>query len=135
EALLAIAHSVKTYRRRYRSRVEPRAVLDLLLLDERNPRSVGHELRELEQLVRDIVRRDDGRRSAPERLALEALTQVRLFDVGLLLPDDGRAASDGFEALAELLDRLTQFLTALSDALATGYFRHADAPQQLVRLV
>src|SRR5207344_2814952 len=39
EALLAVAHSVKTYRRRYRSRVQPAAVLDLLLLDESNPRS------------------------------------------------------------------------------------------------
>jgi len=138
EALLAVAHSVKTYRRRYRSRVEPSAVLDLLLLDESNPRSVGHELRQLEQLIADLVRRDEVRRTAPERLALDALTHLRLFDVDLLSsPDvsDGAAATDGFAALGALLDRLTERLAALSDELASQYFRHAEPPQQLVRLV
>ena len=37
EALLGVAHSVKTYRRRYRSRMHFGAVLDLLLLDESEP--------------------------------------------------------------------------------------------------
>ena len=51
EAVLAVAHSVKTYRRRYRSQVQPGAVLDLLLLDESNPRSVGYQLLQLQDVV------------------------------------------------------------------------------------
>ncbi len=137
EALLAIAHSLKTYRRRYRSRVESGAVLDLLLLDESNPRSVGHELQQLESLVGELVRDDDQRRTPAERLALDALTQLRLFDVRNLLAEESDAAAtvDGFATLDALLERLTRLLAAFSDELATRYFRHAESPQQLVRLV
>ena len=131
EALLAVAHSVKTYRRRYRSRVQPPAVLDLLLLDETNPRSVGYQLMQLEKLIAELENLETPRRSAPQRTALDALTQLRLFDMQVV----GSGGPAAAEALAALLQRLAALLAGLSDEIAARYFSHAESPQQLVRLL
>jgi uncharacterized alpha-E superfamily protein len=131
ESLLAVAHSVKTYRRRYRSRVQPGAVLDLLLLDETNPRSVGHQLAQLETLIAALERQEAGRRTTLQRLALDALSQLRLFDVAEL----GGADAAGYRSLETLLRNLRQLLATMSEEIDARYFRHAGSPQQLVRLV
>ncbi len=135
EALLAVAHSVKTYRRRYRSQVQPGAVLDLLLLDESNPRSVGYQLRQLEELVAALGSDVAPRRSAADRLTLAALTQLRLFDIASLTSQSAEPARAASLALEALLQQLSALLAQLSDELTRRYFSHAEAPQQLVRLV
>ena len=53
-----------TYRRRYRPRAEPGAVLDLLLDDETNPRSVRYQLLQLDALLDGLRRRRRRRRAA-----------------------------------------------------------------------
>ena len=57
EALLEVADSIMTYRSRYLARVQLAPVLDLLLTDESNPRSVAFQLAccaaHVEQLPRD----------------------------------------------------------------------------------
>jgi uncharacterized alpha-E superfamily protein len=138
EALLAVAHSVKTYRRRYRSQLQPGAVLDLLLLDETNPRAVGYQLALLESLVATLEDVEAPRRTAAGRIALNALTQLRLFDVGTVSLTAPAAMSPDEEArphLDDLLLQLTQLLGELSDELTRRYFSHTEPSQQLVRLV
>jgi len=132
EALLAIGHSVKTYRRRYRSRVQPGAVLDLLLLDETNPRAVGFQLMELEQRIVELEKGQGSRRTALQRLALDALTRLRLFDVACVGGDGG---DTGRERVELLLEGEARLLAQLSDEIGARYFSHADSPHQLVRLV
>jgi uncharacterized circularly permuted ATP-grasp superfamily protein/uncharacterized alpha-E superfamily protein len=135
EALLTIAHSLRTFRRRYRSRVHPVAVLDLLLLDENNPRSVAHQLVQLDALVGALPSEVAPRRGTAQRLSLEALAQVRLFDLSTIrLAADQPDASDD-EALDDLLEHVTLLLTTLSDELTQRYFSQAEAPQQLVPLL
>jgi len=139
EALLAIAHSLKTYRRRYRAQLQPGTVLDLVLLDETNPRSLGYQLVRLDQLVADLSPEGAGRRTSAGRLALDALTQVRLFDIGGPSPGATEPGAAGLEhereALGTLLEHVAERLTALSEELTRRYFSHAEPPQQLVRLV
>jgi len=132
EALLGILHSVKTYRRRYRSRIQMGAVLDLVLLDESNPRSLAFQLVGVEAHVVALVHDEEsGQRSRAERLALEALTTLRLFDVGSVADaDDEDAALE----LERLLARVATTLASLADEIATRYFQPADRPQQMVRL-
>jgi len=132
EAVLAVAHSVKTYRRRYRSQVQPGAVLDLLLLDESNPRSVGYQLLQLQELVAALGSDHAPRRSSADRLTLAALTHLRLFDVASLTVQSNDSAHDSSTAL---LEQLASLLAQLSDELTRRYFSHAEPPQQLVRLV
>ena len=131
EALLGILHSVKTYRRRYRSRIQVGAVLDLLLLDESNPRSLAFQLVRVEEHVIALVRDQEGaQRSRAERLALDALTTLRLFDVASVADADDE---DSAEELERLLLRVAQVLHELADEIASRYFQPADRPQQMVR--
>jgi uncharacterized alpha-E superfamily protein len=136
EALLAIAQSLRTYRRRYRSQVQAAAVLDLLLLDESSPRSLAFQLVRIESLVVELARgADEPQRSTAERLALEGLTLVRLFDLRALAPPPGEeAATAGVSALEPFLDRMTVLLAALADEVQRRWFAPAELPQQLVRL-
>jgi uncharacterized alpha-E superfamily protein len=131
EALLGILHSVKTYRRRYRSRIQMGAVLDLVLLDESNPRSLAFQLVGVEQHVIALVHDEDsGQRSRAERLALDALTTLRLFDVASVADADDE---DSARELERLLVRVTALLSSLAEEIAARYFQPADRPQQMVR--
>ena len=51
EAVLISTENVITYRRRYRSYMELETVLDLLLLDDRNPRSLLYQLDRLQEHI------------------------------------------------------------------------------------
>jgi len=127
ESLLTSAESIITYRRRYRSHAQLSTVLDLLLLDPDNPRSVGHQIDRLSEDVAAVARRDGaGRLTEPERLVLEISTALRLTDLTPLAeanPDGGRPG------IAAFLDRLTGLLERAGDALDTAHFTHL-LPQQ-----
>src|SRR5665213_1416707 len=58
EAVLEIADSSMTYRRRYVTTLQAATVLDLLLVDETNPRSVGFQLARLIEHVDALPRID-----------------------------------------------------------------------------
>ena len=69
EALLEIADSSMTYRRRYLSMLQAAPVLDLLLADETNPRSLAYQLAALaesiDRLPRDPALAGPQHRAAP----------------------------------------------------------------------
>ena len=66
EALLEIADSSMTYRRRYMSSLQTAPVLDLLLADEANPRSLAFQLAALaESIDQPAPRRRRARPRAP----------------------------------------------------------------------
>src|SRR5262249_33961475 len=54
EAVLEIADSGMTYRRRYLARLQTAPVIDLLLTDDTNPRSVLYQVRALVEHVRAL---------------------------------------------------------------------------------
>ena len=68
EALLEIADSSMTYRRRYLSSMQTAPVLDLLLADETNPRSLAFQLVALAGHV-DHLPHDDSQPRSPDRAA------------------------------------------------------------------
>jgi len=131
EALLALADASITYRRRYRATAEPGTVLDLLIDDETNPRSLRYQLLQLETLFDGLAPAAPAAGPRPEqqlvRRALDALRRstgtgaVRRLDLG--------------EPLDEMLARVQELLGALSDQLGRTYFSRAAQAQQLVRLV
>ncbi len=129
ETLLVVTDSLMTYRRRYRSQVEPGPVLDLVLQDESNPRSVAYQLARLQEQVSRFP--DTGvppHRTGHERALLEALTALRLADPVAEAGDLREAARDD---LFGVLSRLDDLLSAFSDSLAASYFSHTETPRQL----
>ncbi len=128
EALLDAADSAMTYRRRYRATLQVAPVVDLLVADERNPRSIVFQLVALAEHVVSLPRdAASARRSADERLAFEALSDVRLVDVEAICQPVGGARP----ALSALLAELVRKLQALSDALFVAYLTPARISRAL----
>ena len=107
---------------------QPAAVIDLLVLDETNPRSLAFQLVRLEAVLAQLPT-DIPYRRPEHRLALALLTEIRLQDAALL----ARPAANGRRAeVAGLARRCRDRLVEVSDLLARAFFAHADAPEALV---
>jgi uncharacterized circularly permuted ATP-grasp superfamily protein/uncharacterized alpha-E superfamily protein len=124
EGILEVADSTITYRSRYRGFVAFEPVLDLVLTDETNPRSVVFQLMAINQHLAELPRPERGVGLAPAaRTALRALTSVRLADFGVL----GRVSAAGQrEKLDELLVALEADLPLFADQLTLSYLAHAE---------
>jgi uncharacterized alpha-E superfamily protein len=115
--VLTAAESIITYRRRYRSHAHLETMLDLLLLDPDNPRSLTHQLDLLLEDVRALpVAAGAPRVSEAEKHALETSTILRLADTAAL--GDGRSRPE----LAQFLSRIIDGLHATADAIAAANF-------------
>lgn len=123
--LLELADSVMTYRSRYLTTPMLPPVIDLLLLDETNPRSVGFQVAALayhvDQLPRDP---DESARSAEQRLGLSLVTEVRLAEIAQLCEEDSEGRRD---ALDSLLNIVSTGLPRLSELISRDYFSHTEA--------
>lgn len=130
---LQIADSFITFRSRYRFAPELHLVIDLLIIDETNPRSLAYQLAQItEHIARLPKSADDAIRSPDQRLALDLLTKVRLADVNELSSEvdpEGRRT-----ALRDLLLVLDKQLPRLSELLSRQYFSLADEQPQRLHL-
>jgi len=132
ESLLRAHDSVMTHRRRYRALLDPASFLEVLLLDEQNPRSVAFQLLELEALLQALPR--SGRGLAPEQRALlEVRTALRLAEADTLAaqPVTGGAESRQRRALQSLLWTLLTGLSQTSSAVDDAYFLHLEAARPM----
>jgi uncharacterized circularly permuted ATP-grasp superfamily protein/uncharacterized alpha-E superfamily protein len=116
EALLEIYDSIMTYRARYRTAFQLAPVMDLLLVDESNPRSLAYQFSRLADHVAHLPRQSDRRFASPEeRMALEMLTAVRLVDLTGLGCDAGGAPQAPLAAFLESMEtRLKDFAQQIS---------------------
>lgn len=122
--ILELADSFITYRSRYR--VEPRLplVIDLLLMDETNPRSLAYQLVHLSNHLLALPMANEGTSLPPERrIVLELQTGVRLASVDEL---SGTIEDGCRKRLSRLLRRVVTELPNLSDAVSRRYFRLID---------
>ncbi len=127
QLLLELADSFITYRSRYRLDPMLALVLDLLLLDESNPRSLAYQLA---ALARHLERLPDGMRSTTlsedRRLILALLTAIRLADV------ESMAREPNGATLERVMLEQIQLLPALSNAVSRHYFNLTDdAPHRV----
>ena len=125
EALLEVADSIMTYRARYRTDFQLAPVLDLLLVDESNPKSLAFQFSHLAAHVEHLPRQSDRRYASPEeRMALEMLTAVRLVDLAGLGCDDGGAKT---ESLAGFLNSLESRLKEFAQQVSAHYLSRVPA--------
>jgi uncharacterized alpha-E superfamily protein len=110
EPLLEIADSVMTYRRRYFAEVRIEGVIELLLADSTNPRSLGFQVAALQRLAAGL----------PDRANPGGTAAIRDRLAGL----NARAAQLPANAVPEMLAAFGAELGALSDLLTQVYFIH-----------
>jgi uncharacterized alpha-E superfamily protein len=97
-------------------------VLDLLLADEINPRSVAFQLASLLHQITRLQEKEENSVTSVERpLATRALTSVRDANMDHLSERD---AAGRFALLDALLDDLKMTLWEISDALTGRYLSH-----------
>ncbi len=85
ESVLMAAESIITYRRRYRSKAQVETVLDLLVADPGNPRSMRYQAERLDEAVAGLPgNRHLSGPSPEERELLELFTVIRSTDTGAL---------------------------------------------------
>ena len=129
--VLELADSFITYRSRYRLQPLLPLVLDLLLVDESNPRSIAFQLAELSRHIDSLPQSGEGgARIEEQRMALSLLTSVRLADVGVL----AKAEPDGTRgSLQKLLSEQVSVLPDLSDVIGRRYFNLVEKGAKWVR--
>jgi uncharacterized alpha-E superfamily protein len=126
ECLLEVGDSSMTYRSRYYTTLQPLAVLDVLMADEGNPRSLDFQLAHLVNLYEKLPRHVPADLNAMRR----ALVLLRSFDLRALsytLPDAAAMAdaADGLARLEHFLRGLELLLPSWSNNLSSRYFSHA----------
>ena len=118
ESVLTATECIITYRRRYRSQAQLETVLDLLLLDPENPRSL---IFQIDSLAADIdgfpVHVASGRISELERSILATSTALRLADTAALATPGGDGAHSTLTSfLSEMADGLSRTADSIQDA-------------------
>jgi uncharacterized alpha-E superfamily protein len=128
---LELADSFITYRSRYRMAPVLPLVLDLLLVDESNPRSIAFQLAALVRHIDTLPQSGEGGgRIDEQRTALSLLTRVRVARA----PELAKASADGRRAeLEALLGEQVAMLPNLSDAIGRRYFNLVEKDARWVR--
>jgi uncharacterized alpha-E superfamily protein len=115
--LLELADSFITYRSRYRLDPMLALVLDLLLLDEANPRSLSFQLAAISRHLDSLPQSSQGvSLTEDRRLILRLSTSIRLAEIERIAAEPGR------ETLDELMREQLDLLPDLSNAVARHYF-------------
>lgn len=115
EAVLKTNDNLVSYRFKYRSHINSKLVLQLLLLDQENPRSLFFQLQKLKKHL--------------QKLPMSPLQEFnKVFDLLELMPNDLRQ-----ENFKPTLDALRNALYELSDTISKSYFKHAVEQQQLFK--
>lgn len=131
EAVLEIADSGMTYRRRYLASMQVAPVLDLLLTDDTNPRSVLYQVRALADHIRALPPLPDaGVRSPQLKLVLTAQNELELAEIDSLCAVDPNGARPAVDAL---LRRMNILLPQLSESLSDTYLNHATVARHLLQ--
>ncbi len=121
EYVLVACNSSMTYRRRYTSVYEVNGTVDLLLMDEGNPRSLQFQV---QRMLRHVALLPQ----IPARAALVEIVQKVEGTLLESLPAQESLAADGQAVrslLSTLLPPLSEAIESLANDLTTAYFRTA----------
>ena len=129
ESVLAAAESGVTYRRRYRGRIQIATMLELLLLDADNPRSLAYQIHQARADLRALP--DSSGTSRPQRRLEDLEGKLRRARPADLVEVD---ATGLLTDLRELLDNVYEALRGIAEAVEAQHFWHS-APMQALQAV
>jgi uncharacterized circularly permuted ATP-grasp superfamily protein/uncharacterized alpha-E superfamily protein len=120
--LLEVGDSSMTYRSRYFSTLQTVPVLDVLMADETNPRSLDFQLFHLADLYAKLPRNS----AADLRVIRHAVSLIRSFDLEKLTNSGSADNGSGErERLRNALRELSRLLDSWAENLSAHYFAHA----------
>lgn len=131
EAVLKSHESLMNFRYKYKVHIQLPLVLDLMLLDPNNPRSLIYQLERLKAYLSGLPKNKQNGYGLEkhERLILEALTMLQLADKTQWTVPDAKTGT--YKELAGLLSDLNTLLIAIPDVISRKYFKHAQGQKQL----
>ncbi|HEY6532589.1 MAG TPA: circularly permuted type 2 ATP-grasp protein, partial [Acidimicrobiales bacterium] len=138
ESVLTASESIVTYRRRYRSHAQVETMLDLLLLESTNPRSLTYQVVHLAEAVGAMPDAGVLLQHDIDSVVDELRTLVALADTNLLARVDGEDEAD-LEAIPDasrlrlwaFLGDVSTLLIRLGELLDAAHFDH-QLPQRIV---
>lgn len=124
DKLLEINLCRATYRRRYLSHLGIAPVLDLILFDERHPRSMGHQVLKLKSLISKLPEEKRNPLQSPEgKMMAKILERFRAADLKALSRVEGGRRKE----LESFLNEAEESLTLLFDSLNKSYLAHVQS--------
>jgi uncharacterized alpha-E superfamily protein len=129
-ALLISMEVLITYRRHSRQRRGIELGLELVLLDDTNPRSLLFQLEQLQQHLAELPKAETtpGELGEEDRALLEAMTTLRLSRLSQLLETTSNTREEMDQRLLQLEKLLQEFNRIISDK----HFDHRTDEQHLV---
>jgi uncharacterized circularly permuted ATP-grasp superfamily protein/uncharacterized alpha-E superfamily protein len=122
EAVLEVADSSITFRSRYNLLPHLPAVFDLVLLDDKNPRSVLFQIQRLAQHFERLPRDRETTTGTGKQILADCLARLQQMDARELAgPRESWLEGKLSQGIAETLEELPR----LSDAIAADYFAHS----------
>lgn len=129
DAILEIADSSLTYRRRYLTQLQAPAVVDLLVADETNPRAVAFQIVALDEHLAHLPRETSHPQRCPDRQAvLKLRTQLKLADLPATCAPDKNGIRSGLD---ELMKDVIDGMGRVSELISQIYFSHAAISRSL----
>jgi uncharacterized alpha-E superfamily protein len=126
ELLLELADSTMTYRGRYHTAPQLARVLDLVLADESNPRSIVFQAMRLSDHLSVLPHtEEEGLLTEDQRITTQLASNLRLADVFKLSVTKNRFDTRG--QIDRLTREIAQSVDTLSNHISQLYFSHSLA--------
>jgi uncharacterized circularly permuted ATP-grasp superfamily protein/uncharacterized alpha-E superfamily protein len=129
QSVLMSNEGLVNYRYKYRRPLQNVLVIDLLLFDPNNPRSLTYQVVRLKNYLHNLPKNKDGRSLTDyERLILEADTLLKLADKNELAVSTG----EKYENLEIFITKLYSILGAIPGVLSKAFFKHELTPKTII---
>lgn len=133
QSVLMSNENLINYRYKYRLPVQNTLVLDLMLFDPNNPRSLTYQIDRLRGHLQNLPKNNPGYSLTDyERLILEADTLMKLVKKHELAEPDAHTRT--YRNLDEFLEKLYDLLAAIPGMVSKTYFKHEVTTQPMVML-
>ncbi|HEY2347468.1 MAG TPA: circularly permuted type 2 ATP-grasp protein [Puia sp.] len=129
QSVLMSNEGLVSYRYKYRRPLQNMLVIDLLLFDPNNPRSLTYQVVRLKSYLQNLPKNNAVKSLTEyERLILEADTLLKLANKTDLSVSD----NEGYTNLEIFLSRIFQILSAIPGVISKAFFKHEMTPKTII---
>ncbi len=122
ETILLAQESLVTYRYKYRTGLEVNAVLELLLTEETNPKSLVYQITHCDEYLQRIGNKTERNLNTAQKKLLEIITLIRLCNVDALAD---QVVDKERKDLQIFLQKIIMNLQEVSNIIYHTYFAHS----------